>query len=285
MIKALILDIDGVIVGDKTGYNFPHPHPNVVAALRTIEERGMPISLCTAKPAFSIQSIVDAARLRSPHITNGGAVIIDPIDHEVVATHAIDRALAQAVTEFALQQKLYVELYTSDDCYVLRSQESELTKKHAEVEQRYPQLLDDAESFIAEHDIVKIFFVTKDEPEKRKFNEAFLKAFEDKVTFSWTVHPTLLPRQLGVVTARGVSKTHGAQEVAKSTGIRLADTLGVGDTMHDWQFIEYCGYAGAMGNATDEFKELVRTKGAQSFVGGSVNENGILDIFDHFNLA
>lgn len=285
MIKALILDIDGVIVGDKTDYNFPDPHPEVIAALRTLEERGLPISLCTAKPAFSIQTIVNAAGLRSPHITDGGAVIVDPIDRRIVAKHVIEHTLAHAVIEFALQWNLYLELYTSDDCYILRSQESEFTKRHAEVERRYPQLLDDVEAFVIEHEVVKIFFVTKDESEKRHFDEAFMKAFRGKVTFSWTMHPTLLPSQFGVVTALGVSKAHGALEVAKSTGIKLADTLGVGDTTHDWQFIEHCGYAGAMGNASDELKKLVRTKGTHSFIGGLVNENGILDILDHFNLS
>jgi Cof subfamily protein (haloacid dehalogenase superfamily) len=285
MIRALILDIDGVIVGNKPGYNFPNPHPDVIAALRAIEEHGLPVSLCTAKPAFSIQAIIDTAGLRNPHITNGGAAIIDPISDQVIAEHSIEKTLARDVALFALEHKLYIELYTSDDCYILRSQASELTRKHAEVEQRYPQLVNDIGSFLAEHDVVKIFFVTKDEPEKQHFSEVFLQAFEDKITFSWTIHPTLLPCQLGVVTALGVSKAHGAREVAKSTGIELADTLGVGDTLHDWQFIELCGYGGAMGNASEDLKKLVTSKGAKSFIGSSVDENGILSILHHFNLV
>src|SRR3974390_2658127 len=108
MIRGVIIDVDGVIVGDKPGYNFPHPHPEVIAALRRIEERGIPISLCTAKPAFSIQAIIDAAGLRNPHITNGGAVIIDPIDHKVVAEHPIEKMLARTVTLFALEHNLYI---------------------------------------------------------------------------------------------------------------------------------------------------------------------------------
>ena len=44
-------------------------------------------------------------------------------------------------------------------------------------------------------------------------------------------------------------------------------------------------YAGAMGNASDELKQLVSTKGERSSVGGTVDENGILDILDYFGLA
>ena len=35
-IQALILDVDGVIVGEKIGFNSPHPHPDVVSALKEI---------------------------------------------------------------------------------------------------------------------------------------------------------------------------------------------------------------------------------------------------------
>lgn len=60
----------------------------------------------------------------------------------------------------------------------------------------------------------------------------------------------------------------------KFYGIELTDkTLG-----------EHCGYAGAPGNATAELKGLIGSKGKQSFVGKSVDENGILDIFDYFSL-
>ena len=60
--------------------------------------------------------------------------------------------------------------------------------------------------------------------------------------------------------------------------------LGVGDSTSDWQFIEPCGYAGAMENASKELKQLIKSKGKQSFVGKSVDENGILDVFDYFRL-
>ena len=34
MIKAIILDVDGVIIGEKIDKKTPHPHPDVVAALK-----------------------------------------------------------------------------------------------------------------------------------------------------------------------------------------------------------------------------------------------------------
>ncbi len=81
MIKGIILDIDGVIVGEKIGFNSPNPHIEVIKKLKEIREQGIVIVLCTAKPHYSIQTIINEAKLNNLHITNGGGVIIDPIDN------------------------------------------------------------------------------------------------------------------------------------------------------------------------------------------------------------
>ncbi len=39
MIKAMILDVDGVIVGEKKGFNFPWPHNDVMARLTKIKQK------------------------------------------------------------------------------------------------------------------------------------------------------------------------------------------------------------------------------------------------------
>jgi hydroxymethylpyrimidine pyrophosphatase-like HAD family hydrolase len=54
--------------------------------------------------------------------------------------------------------------------------------------------------------------------------------------------------------------------------------------MSDWGFMEICGYAGAMGNASTELKEKVQAKGDNGYVGTSVDENGVLDILRHFEI-
>lgn len=125
--------------------------------------------------------------------------------------------------------------------------------------------------------------IAKDEKDKSRIANIF-KPFEGELILSWGVHPVALPHQFGIITAKGISKKQAVSEIADYRGINPEELLGVGDSTTDWQFIEQCGYAGAVGNATSELKELVATKNERSFIGGTVNENGILDIFDYFNL-
>ena len=102
-IKALILDIDGVIIGEKIGFNSPSPHPEVIEALKKIKSMNIPISLCTAKPHFAIRDIIESAKLDNLHITDGGGVIIDPIDDVIVESYETEKEVLLAWTKFILK--------------------------------------------------------------------------------------------------------------------------------------------------------------------------------------
>lgn len=285
MLQALILDIDGVIVGDRQGYNFPDPHPNVISAMEAIRQRGIYISLCTAKPAFAIKNIIAAAHLDNVHITDGGAVIANPIGRTVAAQHGIAPALAGEVLSYYRQAGVYVELYTASDYYIPAAQQCDITAKHSLTLQRPPRHLPvDCERFLGQHPAVKLFLIVRDEAGKAAVAQSFQEKFAANLTLSWTVHPNTLPWQFGIVTAQGISKQQGAREIAQVLEVPLAATLGVGDTEHDWQFMQLCGYAAAMGNASGELKALVQQRRDTGFIGPSVNENGVLDIFRHFRL-
>ena len=81
----------------------------------------------------------------------------------------------------------------------------------------------------------------------------------------------------------GISKKQGAIEISNNINVPLENILAVGDSTSDWQFIELCGYGAAMGNASEKLKEYVRTKPKGHFyIGGDVDENGIIEILDYF---
>lgn len=284
MIRGIIIDVDGVVIGEKAGFNFPDPHPDVIARLKRIEASGIPISLCTAKPQFSIQKIISEADLRSLHITNGGGVITDPLDNITLKSHLIDKDTASKVLQICLDHNTYVEFYTTDDYFVQHNQLAEVTDIHTDILQRKPNVVESIINAAKKHDIVKIMPIVKDDKDMQALDE-LLGQYKTDVTISWGAHPIALPRRFGIITAQGISKKQAAAEIASYNNIDFNELLGIGDSAADWQFIEQCGYAGAMGNASDELKRLVATKGKQAVVGRSVDENGILDILDYFGLG
>jgi hydroxymethylpyrimidine pyrophosphatase-like HAD family hydrolase len=283
MIKAIILDVDGVIVGEKAGFNFPYPHALVNDRLKKIHAAGMPVSLCSAKSHFSITKIIADAGLNNLHITDGGAVIIDPLSGLITGKHFVPTETAQEVIQFFATRDTYVEVYTTENWYIHTTANQKYADQHTAILQKDPIKVHDLAAAVKPYDITKILLITHNMEDKEKHID-LLQRFTNKVQVSWTNHPSLLPAQFAIITAPGVSKRNGALEIAKSTGISLEETLGVGDNASDWQFMELCGYVAAMGNGTQELKEFVQERGAKGFIGGGVDENGILGIFDHFSL-
>lgn len=282
MIKGIIIDVDGVVIGEKVGVNFPDPHPDVIARLKAIEETGTSISLCTAKQSFSIRKIIEDANLRSLHITDGGGVIIDPLDNVILKSHFIDKVVAKQIILTCLSRGIYVEFYTINEYFAQVSQQGDITDIHAEILQAKPHMVESLLTQLEHEDITKIMPVVPDDDAMRELDN-LLRPFTDRATVSWGTHPVALPRRFGIVTAKGISKQQATREIAAHNGITTDELLGIGDSTADWQFIEQCGYAGAMGNASDELKKLVATKDTQSFIGRSVDENGIIDVLDYFS--
>lgn len=281
-VKAIILDIDGVIVGERIGYNSPDPHPAVIQKLKDIRAQSIPISLCTAKPHFAIGSIIRKAGLDNYHITNGGGVIINTIENKIVKKHIINNKLAQKVIETYLENGVYIEFYTVDGYFIQKNQTSNITVKHRHILQREAQkpisLVKEAEK----SEITKIMPIAKNEEDKKRLTDLF-NPFKDNLTLSWGVHPVALPLQFGIITALGISKKEGAIEISRARRVPLKNMLGVGDSLSDWQFIGLCGYKAAMGNAGKDLKQLVLSAGKdRSFIGPSVDENGIIKILDQF---
>lgn len=283
MIKGIVLDVDGVLVGDTPGFNFPHPHNDVIKRLSEIRQKNIPIVLCTGKGNFAIESLVKDANLNNPHIADGGSMIINPIEKKVIKTSPIHQQIVKDIIHVCIQNNVYVEVYAQDNYYVQKNQENtEVTKKHAETLQKDPILPDDLEKTVENIEIVNMIAIADNENDKKRI-ESVLQPFVKNVELIWTLHPSLLPHQFYLITAKGVSKKAAVEEIFLQLNIPFTNVLAVGDTMGDWNFMQLCAYVGVMGNAPDILKQKAREKDENKFyIAGPVEENGILDIFNYF---
>lgn len=284
MIEAVVLDVDGVIVGDCEGVNFPYPHKDVIEGLKKIRKSGIYVCLCTGKSAFAIEKIIRDAYLNNIHITDGGALGIDPIDKKVSFQYVINWEEMSTFANFYIGNNIYMEFYTSFEYFVLRRQANEITDMHSFVLQREPRFIDDIDFISRDKNIIKIFLMTKDEGQKKFIVQSFVEKFGKDLDIDWTYNPNLKGWQLGVVTAKGISKRRGVENISKHLNVPLANILGIGDTMHDWKFIKICGYGATMENADKELKKLVLQKRTHGYVGKGVNKNGVMGVLKYFEL-
>lgn len=283
MIKAIILDVDGVIVGDQPGVNFPLPHQEIIQTFKDLHKSGLPIVLCTAKLASAVYGIIEKAELDNLHIADGGALIVDPINH-IIKKHVINKEVIKTCVELCLKNNIYVELYTSEAYYMQNSQVSELTSRRIKILQKEPIYVDSLMEIAEKEDIIKMITFADDDNDMPRIDK-IVRQFEDRIHFIWSQHPYLTPVRPGIITAPNVSKAEAAKEVAESLHISFDEILGIGDAVSDWNFMSLCKYTATLENGVDKLKELVKTKGEGNyFISPHVNDNGILEIFRYFSI-
>lgn len=283
MIKAMVLDVDGVLVGEKVGYNSPNPHTDVLSALKHIHAQHIPIILCTGKPHYAIADIINDAHLTNPHITASGAVVIDPIDHKIMQAHVMDRAIVEDIVDSLQKHSVYTELYTVDEYIIEAGAKNDLTEIHGHVLQRMPRMVPSIKDVIRTQDIVRIMPIADDETHMEQVKK-ILAPFSDRVSMSWGLHPIANPHQFCGITTKGISKRQTTLDVLSSLSVSPEDTLGVGDSTSDWKYMELCGYIATLENGQKPLREYVQNRGTSGYIGAHVDRNGILDVFSYFHL-
>lgn len=283
-ISAIFTDIDGVIVGETPNVNSPMPHTEVINALTTISNKNIPIVLITAKAGFAIEKLVNTAKLHNPHISDGGAIVLDPTSKTIVKSHVIEKDLASNLIKQIYEAGLYLELYTANNYFIDKNQKSEITTKHSFVLERDPEFVENPIEKASSEELIKIMPVTKTPEEKAKVIQ-IMEPFKDKLTLFWGMHPVMAPWLIAIIVAKGISKESGAEEARQALGLEYENILGIGDSASDWQFMQHCGYVATLDNGVQEIKDLVKSKGQEhSFISPSVEQNGALEIFRHFEL-
>ncbi len=272
------------MVGKQEGVNFPLPHQDVIAALKNVSAYGTPIVLCTAKFGHAIENIALQAELRNPHITDGGALIIDWLDDGVVAQYPLESTVVHSYTQSCLEFGIHTEIYTADTYYVQASQVSEFTHLRTKLLQAEPLIVTSLLDIAAQESVIKVINFSKGKDDMPKL-ESNIRRYGDKVTFVWSQNPFLAPRRGMVVTSPGVSKQHAAAEVMKRLKIPFEAVLGIGDSESDWNFMQLCGYVATVEEDSAALQQLAKSKGeGRYYFGSSVDDHGIIEILKHFKV-
>jgi hydroxymethylpyrimidine pyrophosphatase-like HAD family hydrolase len=282
MVKAIVTDVDGVIVGKKDGVNFPLPSEVITRKLMELHKRGIPVILNTAKFNRAVLEIIKKAELRNPHITDGGALIIDPLAEKIIKKHVLPKWLASEILALCLRYRFHTEFYSVDAGFLHKSQAGEFYNKRVAILQQELSLVDSLVQTSAGVDVIKIMpFYHK--PEEREVIEHMLEPFKDEIHVVFSHHPSTYPTENAIITLKGVSKKDATLDILKYLHIAPEETLGIGDTFGDWNFMSVCGYVGVAGSHSKEFIDHAKAKGEGHYVlAPDADSDGFLEIVDYF---
>lgn len=282
MVKMVVLDVDGVIVGHKIGVNFPYPSKKVIAALKKVRQKEIPVVLCSGKFYHAIEPIILKADLKNSHIVSSGSMIVDPLGSKMTRAFSLEKSIVSDIVKTFLENNIYIEAFDQEDYFMQKNQINDFTPRRIRILQKNPVVVDSLLDEVSQKEIIRLAPIVMNKQEKEKADN-LLKPFLDKINFVWTLNPSTGAIEYGLATSKVASKALAITEMAKSLGILLDNALGVGDTLGDWEFMKLCAYTATMEDATEDLKDLVKTKGEGKYlIAPSVDNDGILKIFDYF---
>ena len=243
MIKALFFDIDGTLVS----FNTHHIPSSTIEAIKKAHQKGVKVFIATGRPKILINNLAELqeANLIDGYITMNGAYCF--VGKNIIYKKTI--------------HPKEVEEHDISVC-----QSNEMVKKifydFLHVETIPTTTFEEA----AKKEIIQLtpFITEKEEQEVMPFIPncevgRWYPAFAD-------------------ITAKGVTKQVGIDEIIKYFNIRLEETMAFGDGGNDISMLKHAGIGVAMGQAKEE------VKAAADYVTTSVDEDGISQAMEHFGI-
>ena len=254
--SIVFLDIDGTLLDSRH-----QVMPCTRSHLQHLQQRGVPIILCSARPPKGVNLVAEQAGLSGPVACYNGGLIIDR-DHTILRDVGIDiqqamdfkRFVAERFPDLVVSAYLYNVWLAEDPQNPLILQESEIsgcTPLKGSMEQV---------AFAASHihkllcmgDAMRIRALQKEIPQH--FPQ--LMALRSKATYL-----EILPRES--------TKGSAAQVLLAHYGLDAEQAVAFGDNDVDIDMLQYCGFGVAMGNAPKQVKE------AADYVTASNDQEGV----------
>ena len=257
-IELVFSDIDGTLLNSK--------HEVSSEAIQIIQElvkRGTKIILASARPPGAMISIANEVQLSSPLVCFNGALITQYEEGSFVDLYSLTLERLDALQLYQTISTNFPDIsfniYSGERWYVER--EDGWVKQEAAITKMDPEAIA-MEDFLNDHFPVHKLLcmgnpddIQKLEDELGGANLSNISYYRSKDTYMEIVN-------------NQVSKLGALHFLCEKYGVKLENTLAIGDNFNDMPMIIHAGKGIAMGNAPDEVKQ------AADCVTDTNDENG-----------
>ena len=257
--KILFFDIDGTILSHRN-YQLSD---STEAAIREAQAKGHIVMINTGRViSFIDKSILDLGF--DGYICGCGTYI--EYRGEVLLQTSLPKTLSQDLMYDLRKARIDAALEGSRAIYFDPGSTSPIIKGLIEYQQKHqfvPGTWDDPD---IEFDKLCIW------PEDKQDANRFYDKYKNTLDFIQR------DGQFYEIVPKGYSKASGMEYIINHLGISLEDTFAFGDSENDLPMLTYAKHSIAMGNASQEIKDIV------THVTGDVDEHGIESALKHFGL-
>lgn len=265
-IKAAFFDIDGTLLGLDGHYD-----PGLVEQIQGLKSAGIKTGIASGRPQFAAQFVIDELGLDDPGIFCAGAHVYFPAEARSLRSACLQRDDSKALIAALRKLIVYYELYTEDEFYVEPGSTSfEAHKKirdtHAEHLRRAPKLRHFDEP-LSSSSVIKILAAV----DNRQDQDVLFRLERDfpQLDFAFAgiaAYPDWL--FVSVVDSQACRK-QAFELLLDYHGIEAHQVISFGDAQSDCVLLSSAGIGVAMGNATQQVKDIA------NYVTKPVWENGV----------
>lgn len=242
--KMIVLDMDDTLMNSDNEIS-----DETQSYLIDIQEKGYHVVLASGRPT---EGMLPAAReLKLNHndsfiISYNGGKTIKMSNEEVEVSKTVSKENFDLIVDYCREQGFLVLTY--DNGYIIHDSEHEYMNIESELTGLPMKKVEDIKSYI-QHDVPKVMGVdyVGNITEARIDLDGYFNNDIDVTTSK----PFFLEFM-----AKDVSKGNAIKALCKKSDINLDEVVVFGDSLNDRSMFEVAGYSVAMGNASDELKDI-----------------------------
>lgn len=264
--KSIFLDVDGTLVSGHATMN-----PKVVEAINRARQNGHYVFICTGRNKTGIKYELAKADFDGI-IASAGSYI--EIDNKVIHSVYFNELLVDKISKVFDENNIYYNYECTDVTYMSKKMvelfiggvnfESGNIELEKMMQEEFKKFSIQDLSLYNNQDIHKICFIATDQNDVERAK----KQLGDDVNM--VIHDIFDATTInGELISKVDNKATAIKQVIDYLGIDKKDTIAFGDSMNDYEMINFVECGIAMGNACKELKEVA------SRVCRSVDEDGI----------
>lgn len=262
-IKLIASDLDGTLLNNACFIT-----ERTKEAIRKAREKGVLFTFATGRMFRSALPFALELGIDLPLITYEGALVKSPTTKEVLYHCPLPVEWAKEVIAVGDREKLSINVYLDDAIYIHRETQ-EIHDYCRTVKVPFTKV-DDLQSFL-DRDPDKVIYIGEEEKLVTLWRE-----LENK--FKQQVHITRSTLHFLEFTNPQATKGYGINVLSRSLGIKKEEIMAFGDNFNDLPLLQSAGMAVAMGNATDELKQVA------DYITLPNNEDGVAKAIEKFVL-
>lgn len=264
--KSIFLDVDGTLVSGHATMN-----PKVVEAINRARQNGHYVFICTGRNKTGIKYELSKADFDGI-IASAGSYI--EIDNKVIHSVYFNKLLVDKISKVFDENNIYYNYECTDVTYMSKKMvelfiggvnfESGNIELEKMMQEEFKKFSIQDLSLYNNQDIHKICFIATDQNDVERAK----KQLGDDVNM--VIHDIFDATTInGELISKVDNKATAIKQVIDYLEIDKKDTIAFGDSMNDYEMINFVECGIAMGNACKELKEVA------SRVCRSVDEDGI----------